>query len=76
MYNSGRLEVSYESIIDVVKSKENEMTSLSMRMSELSLENIVSDMQFCTFLARDAKGNFRFTHKSFMEYFVARLIKQ
>jgi len=43
--------------------------------SHTDLDYFDNDVRTCSFLNRDAVGNYRFIHKSFMEYFVARRIK-
>lgn len=35
------------------------------------VDYLAHDIRTCSFLARDANGNYRFVHRSFMEYFVA-----
>jgi len=37
------------------------------------VDHFSSDVRTCTFLVRDADGWYRFAHKSFQEYFLARL---
>jgi GTPase SAR1 family protein len=36
------------------------------------VESINHDIRTCTYLSRDDQGNYRFAHRSFMEYFVDR----
>src|ERR1043166_1441889 len=38
------------------------------------MDYLRSDVQTCTFLIRDGKGNYSFRHKSFMEFFVAQTL--
>ncbi len=38
------------------------------------LDNYDYDTRTCTFLNRDAEGNYKFIHKSFMEFFIARML--
>jgi RNA polymerase sigma factor (sigma-70 family) len=40
------------------------------------MDYIRSDVQTCTFLTRDGKGNYSFRHKSFMEFFVAQALAE
>jgi len=40
----------------------------------VQMDYIRSDVQNCTFLTRDANGNYQFRHKSFMEFFVAQTL--
>ncbi|RYE58661.1 MAG: NACHT domain-containing protein [Sphingobacteriales bacterium] len=75
MYKQRSLEVSYKNLLDFVKSHADLRTVLG-NFSDISFEQIVSDMQICTFLVASESGNFRFAHKSFMEFFVARFLKQ
>jgi RNA polymerase sigma factor (sigma-70 family) len=40
------------------------------------MDYLRSDVQTCTFLTRDGKGNYGFRHKSFMEFFVAQTLAE
>jgi uncharacterized protein YjbI with pentapeptide repeats len=40
------------------------------------LDYFDNDIRTCSFLNRDGAGNYRFIHKSFMEYFVAKRIRR
>jgi RNA polymerase sigma factor (sigma-70 family) len=42
----------------------------------VQLDYLCSDVQTCTFLIRDAAGNFSFRHNSFMEFFVAQVLNE
>ncbi len=43
---------------------------------DYKLEQVASEMQLASFLNRDADGNFKFMHKSFMEFFLARKLHE
>mgnify|MGYP001799780665 CR=1 FL=1 len=40
------------------------------------IDYLRSDVQTCTFLTRDASGNYGFRHKSFMEFFVSQVLSE
>ena len=40
------------------------------------MDYLRSDVQSCTFLTRDSKGNYSFRHRSFMEFFVAQALTE
>jgi RNA polymerase sigma-70 factor (ECF subfamily) len=40
------------------------------------MDYLRSDVQNCTFLIRDSKGNYGFRHRSFMEFFVAQVLTE
>ncbi len=40
------------------------------------IDYLQSDVRSCTFLTRNSNGDYEFKHKSFMEYFVAKAIKE
>jgi hypothetical protein len=75
MGTEGRLEVRYEEVLEIA-SLAPEHLGLSTKLAGMTAEQVASDIQVCTFLTRDYDDLFRFTHKSFMEFFYARHLKR
>jgi len=74
MFEAGSLEVSYDDLVALCKS-ENRLGEAMEALDDLSPALLTADIQVCTFLARSEEGVFRFSHRSFMEFFVARHLK-
>ena len=68
MYNTKIQEIKYPLLEKaMIKSLEN------LSLSDGQLENFKNDIQTCSFLVRiDKNDRFRFAHKSFIEFFVAK----
>lgn len=75
MYRSGALEVSYDQILALLTGGDVDIPTLSNRMQMLSPNAIANDINVCTFLTWGNDSQFRFVHRSFMEFFVARHLK-
>ncbi len=61
-------ELSFDAFEDIMNESLGELSG-----SERELQCFKSDLQVCSFLTRsDRQEAFRFAHKSFLEYFVAR----
>lgn len=75
MFEQRSLEVSYEKLMEFI-SKHPDLKKIIGNIDGLSFEQIVADIQICSFLVSSESGNFKFAHKSFMEFFVARYLKQ
>jgi uncharacterized protein YjbI with pentapeptide repeats len=74
MFERKSLEVSYGDIINIIKKNSNLLRDLS-RLKNFDIEEVATDLQICTFITRTHKDKFRFIHKSFMEFFTARFLK-
>jgi hypothetical protein len=74
MYEHRKLEVSYEEIAHTIRSFRFS-SRLARKLGSISPEEIAADLQVCAFLTRDISDSFRFAHKSFMEFFVARFLR-
>ncbi|MEU7141617.1 trypsin-like peptidase domain-containing protein [Nocardia sp. NPDC046473] len=68
MYREDRLSISHEELSEAVSSYFSE----GRRRNGEWLDRVDVNIRACSFLARDAHGNYRFAHKSFMEFFVAK----
>jgi len=75
MFDKNILDVSYEDLKQVAKSESIILERLNERLPKVTPENIVSDIQICAFVTKTLDDNFKFVHKSFMEFFVARALK-
>ncbi|MBW7992680.1 MAG: NACHT domain-containing protein [Planctomycetes bacterium] len=76
MFDSEQLEVGYEDILRVVEKRHEVLEDLRKQLDHVSVEEVATDVQTCTFLRWGDSGQFCFTHKSFMEFFVARHLRQ
>jgi len=76
IYRGGVSEVSYEQITVVITAAASTLGTLRDTLTSATMEQVATDIQLCTFLTRQAEDKFRFTHKSFMEFFAARHIKR
>ncbi|MEM7165328.1 MAG: restriction endonuclease [Planctomycetota bacterium] len=70
MFDANKSAISYEEIAEL---STDELVRLRKHGKDgcLLLDELVTDIQVCTFLTRDANDTFSFTHRSFMEYFAA-----
>jgi len=75
MYRSGALEVSYNQILALLTDETVEIQTLATRVNAFPANAIANDINVCTFLTWGNDSQFRFVHRSFMEFFVARHIK-
>jgi Holliday junction resolvase/uncharacterized protein YjbI with pentapeptide repeats len=66
--------VSWKEISAAVSKRQNAFARLSGVIEEHGVEVVLNDIQITTFITRD-HNEFRFVHKSFMEYFVARYLR-
>lgn len=72
MFKRATLDVEHVEIIKVAKKSPSSF-ELSADLSQYSPELIAADIQVTTFLSRQG-SSFRFAHKSFMEFFVAKSV--
>ena len=66
MYNHDKLSIHYEEIPELLDLKKN--FDLKTRTD---IEYHLNDFLTCSFLTRDPDGNYRFSHKSFVDFLVA-----
>lgn len=76
MYDRSRLEVTYEEVIEVVRENREILKDGSEAAASASAEEVGTDLQLCTFITRTHEEMFRFIHRSFMEFFVGRFLKE
>ena len=69
MFSNNKYSIYYEDIPNLIKMREN----FDLKTSK-EIEFYLNDFLACSFLIRDNNGNYRFSHKSFVEYFVANYI--
>lgn len=75
MYCNGILEVTYDQVLKLVSDPSVNIESLATRLEIFTSDELATDIGTCTFLTWGNDSKFRFIHKSFMEFFVARQIK-
>jgi uncharacterized protein YjbI with pentapeptide repeats len=75
MFRSGDSEVSHAELLVHIAGQPELHRELD-GIAHLTYEQIVADIQITTFLIPGTPGKFRFAHKSFMEFFAARYLKQ
>ncbi len=68
LYTSEEDSIHYSRLPQIIRTLLKEKTNYS-------IEEIDSDIRTCTFLCRDHRGNYSFSHKSFLEYFMATYLK-
>lgn len=72
MFKRATLDVDHSEIVKVTKESPLSF-GLSADLGQLDPEQVAADIQVTTFLSRQG-SSFRFTHKSFMEFFVAKSV--
>ena len=75
MFEANSIEVGYDDIVRVVSQNEHVLVRLEDKITVHNVEQVVADVQICAFLTRVRKSGFRFVHRSFMEFFLARYVK-
>ena len=65
MHETDELEIHYSEL-------DSNITEHFRLTEKNKIDHFSHDIRTCSFLTRDDKGNYKFIHKSFMEYFVAR----
>jgi len=76
MFEKEVLEVEYYEILEIIRKNSKTLSNISKRINNYTIEEIASDIQICSFITRTDNDTFKFVHKSFMEFFVARIIKE
>lgn len=67
LFRDDRLSCHYTEFIPLIKEK--------FQLSDAAqIDYLQNDVRTCTFVTRNANGNYEFRHKSFMEFFVAERI--
>jgi len=69
LYKDTRHSCHYSEFSEMLRSRFNIQDASQ-------IDYLQSDVRSCTFLTRNANGDYEFKHKSFMEYFVAAAIKE
>lgn len=67
LFFGNRFSVHYSELRDVVRR------TFNLQVIE-EVDYFDNDTRTCSFLVRDDHGNYRFSHRSFMEYFVAKTL--
>jgi len=75
MFTSGQLELQIDDVLTTARDLTVLLPSAASKLQGVSAEVIATDLQLCSFLSRD-QARFRFVHKSFMEFFVARYLQR
>jgi|GEM_PF-3062088 len=76
IYKNNLPEIVYDDIVRIVRLNKNNLAKINKAIDSYAEEDIIADIQICTFITRSDDNKFKFIHKSFMEYFVARFIKE
>ena len=74
MFLNNRLEISLHELYNLIKQSSAILGKANIS-TQVELEQIASDLVLCTFIKRTENAQFKFIHKSFMEFFVARKLK-
>ncbi len=75
MFEKQVLELSFKELKSLIESSDVVALNLEKEFDKVSLQDIISDVQICSFITRTEDDTFRFVHKSFMEFFVAKNLK-
>lgn len=76
MFDSNKLEVTYSEIEQIIKGNKSSLRKISQRVDSLTIEEVTSDVRLCSFITLTVEDNFKFEHKSYMEFFSARYLKR
>jgi hypothetical protein len=77
IYQSDTMEVGFDEVAAAIIARLDQLSTLHAELSDKPIDQIAADIILTGFLTRDSDDRFRFSHKSFMEYLVARfLVKQ
>ncbi|MBN9381997.1 MAG: sigma-70 family RNA polymerase sigma factor [Chitinophagaceae bacterium] len=80
LYREGRQSCHYKELQNALHQYFSKARSEDDQDFEIDdaaqMDYLRNDVQTCTFLVRDAQGNYSFKHKSFMEFFVATAIAE
>lgn len=68
MFIKDEYSISYDNLPDAIRQYFNKISDIT------EIDYFSHDIKSCSFLAADENGNFTFIHKSFMEFFVAKVI--
>ena len=71
MYERGSLEVPVVEVLDAFPGG-----LVAQDGAALTAEEVATDLLTCSFVTFDGQGDVRFVHKSFFEFFLARMIKE
>ncbi len=67
MHHQEQLAINFKDL----KSQTYHTFRKSIQVDTYELDAFYGEVRTCTFLTRDSLGNYKFSHKSFMEYFIA-----
>ncbi|WP_408589700.1 restriction endonuclease [Novosphingobium sp.] len=70
----GSLEATYESLAGIVRGGDAAFAPARRNLLDDALADVVTDVRICAFINMTPGGRLEFSHKSFMEYFVAEVI--
>lgn len=70
MFNENILSIHFKQFPDEIKEYFKDLSKID------EIDYFSHDIQSCSFMNSDGQGNFKFIHKSFMEYFVACYITE
>lgn len=75
MFLDGKMEIAYSSLLAMAE-KGVDLPAEAGYLRDIRPAVVVADIQVSTFLTRSEDEMFRFSHKSFMEFFVAAYVKK
>jgi hypothetical protein len=70
----GNLEASYDSVWKIVRDAREVITPERWKVLENNREGVVTDVRVCSFMNVTPANRIEFSHKSFMEFFVAEVV--
>lgn len=72
--SGGSLEATYSTVWEIVQKDKDAIKPERRHLLESDRDGVITDVRVCSFINVTAAGRIEFSHKSFMEYFVAEFI--
>ena len=74
IYQNNSMDISFQDVLNVIDNNIDSLKEKHQEIDKVKPEHLASDIVLTGFLSIDSGGTFRFSHKSFMEFLVARYI--
>jgi hypothetical protein len=74
LYAHNKMEASFEEVRKAIQEQQAYLGASHNELNDQTIEHLAADIILIGFLTLDSDANFRFVHKSFMEYLIARFL--
>jgi hypothetical protein len=74
LYTDDAPDISFDGVVRSLEKYINQLISRHPELKQLKLDQVAADIILTGFLSRDIDDKFKFSHKSFMEFLIARFI--